>query len=182
MTPDDRLEPVLSLMETDAEAALRGLEDLIRLHPEDARLPFMAGSVLAGLERYAEARTAMERAVELAPDFAIARFQLGFLALTSGDPATAGSVWTPLFGLPAEHPLRLFVAGLSAMTADRFAEAISLLEAGIEHNRDLPPLNKNMMILIEEMRERLNTQGGDPGIESGAHFLLKQSSFKGTRH
>ena len=182
LAPADLLEPVLGLMETDGEAALSGLEDLIRRHPGDARLHFLAGSTLAELERYAEAWTAMQRAVDLAPDFAVARFQLGFLALTSGDTSGAGSVWAPLFELPVEHPLRLFVEGLGAMAADRFEEAISLLEAGVEQNRDLPPLNRNMMILIAEMRDKLGTQGRPEDVESGAHFLLKQSSFKETRH
>lgn len=182
MTPAERLEPVLRLMETNGDAALAGLEDLIVSYPGDARLHFMAGSTLAGLERYTEARTAMQKAVDLAPDFAIARFQLGFLALTSGDTTTAGLVWTPLLGLPAEHPLRLFVEGLGAMAADRFPEAISLLEAGIRNNRDLPPLNGNMMLLVDEMREKLGAHGGPDDVESGTHFLLKQSILKETRH
>ncbi len=184
MTPDDLLNPVLGLVERDGDAALAGLDDLIRLYPDDARLPFLQGSVLAGLERYAEARTAMQKAVDIEPGFAIARFQLAFLVLTSGDAAGARAIWTPLLDLPAEHPLKLFVDGLEAMLTDRFGDAISLIEAGIERNRDLPPLNRNMAILIQEMRDRLGVPQDEDAndVESGAHFLLKQSSFKGTRH
>lgn len=182
LAPGELLNPVLGLVERDGEAALAGLDDLIRLYPDDSRLPFLQGSVLAGLERYAEARTAMQKAVDIEPGFAIARFQLAFLVLTSGDEMAARSIWTPLLDLPDDHPLRLFVDGLEAMVADRFPEAISLIEAGMAGNTELPPLNRNMAILIQEMRNRLGGQEGGEDVESGAHFLLKQSSFKETRH
>jgi tetratricopeptide (TPR) repeat protein len=182
MAPGDRLDPVLSLVERDEAAALAGLDDLIGLYPEDPRLPFLQGSVLAGLERYSEARTAMQKAVDIAPGFAIARFQLAFLLLTSGDAGGARSTWAPLLDLPEDHPLRLFVDGLEAMVADRFPEAIALIESGMQRNTDLPPLNRNMAILIQEMRDRLGGQESENDVESGVHFLLKQSSLKETRH
>jgi len=182
LAPGDRLDPVLALIDQDGEAALVGLDDLIGHYPEDARLPFLQGSVLAGLERYTEARTAMQRAVDIAPGFVIARFQLAFLLLTSGDASGARSTWAPLLDLPAEHPLRFFVGGLEAMIADRFPEAISLIEAGMQRNTDLPPLNGNMAILIQEMKDRLGGEAGADDVESGVHFLLKQSSLKETRH
>ena len=182
MTPADLLEPVLSLMESNGEAALLRLDELVLDYSSDPRLPFMRGSVLAGLERYDEARVAMQTAVDLAPDFAIARFQLGFLILTSGDPTGAHAVLAPLLNLPAEHPLRLFVEGLGAMVAGRFDEAVTRLQAGIERNTELPPLNRNMAILIQEILNRPSEHGGQEEVESGAHFLLKQYSFKDTRH
>jgi len=182
MAPSDRLEPVLALMETDGEAALARLDALVELYVHDPRLYFMSGSVLAGLERYTEARTAMQRAIDIAPDYGLARFQLGFLALTSGDAVGARSIWLPLMSLPADDPLKLFAEGLAAMLSGHFDEAISLLETGIRRNEALMPLNKNMAILIQEMRERLKLQAAETEVESGAHFLLKQYSFKDTRH
>ncbi len=181
--PADRLEPVLALMETDPDGALSALGNLIDQYPADARLHFMLGSLLAGLERYPEAHTAMQKAVDLAPGYALARFQLGFLALTSGDAAGARSVWQPLLDLPSEDSLNLFVRGLDAMSADHFDEAIGLLEAGIARNERVAPLNRNMALLVHEMRARLNPRHTeDKAVESDAHFLLKQYSFKDTRH
>ena len=182
MAPADLLEPVLDLMRTDGEAALSRLDFLIGHYENDPRLYFMRGSVLAGLEHYADARVAMQKAVEIAPDYGLARFQLGFLALTSGEVVVARSIWHPLLDLAAEHPLKLFVQGIDAMLVDNFQLAIGLLEAGIERNKELPPLSQNIAILIRGMREKLKSQDVNEDIESGAHFLLKQYSFKDTRH
>jgi len=182
LVPDDLLGPVLGLMETDGTAALSGLDRLLAQYAGDPRLHFMRGSLLAGLERYDEARTAMQKAVDLAPDYALARFQLGFLALTSGDAAGAQAIWLPLANLPEDNPLRLFVRGLNAMLAGDFQDAISLLAAGIERNREIAPLNGNMAVLITEMREKLGSADAGDNIESDAHFLLRQYSFKDTRH
>lgn len=168
-------------METDPEAALPGLDRLLDLYAGDPRLHFMKGSLLAGLQRYGEAREAMHAAVEIAPDYALARFQLGFLALTSGDTSGARAIWLPLLNLPAEDPLNLFVQGLGAMLANHFEDAIGLLEAGIGRNA-LVPLNQNMALLVQEMQEKLKPQSAENEIESRAHFLLKQYSFKTTRH
>jgi tetratricopeptide (TPR) repeat protein len=180
--PAEYLEPILGLMEANQEEALPRLNTLADQYPDDPRLPFMAGSVLAGLERFTEARAAMQKAVDMAPGYALARFQLGFLALTSGDRAGAWSVWQPLLALPSDNPLNLFVHGLEAMSQDKFAEAIELLEAGIERNRSLAPLNQNMALLVREMQNRLTQDDTATTVGSDAHFLLKQYSFKNTRH
>jgi len=182
LTPAERLEPMLGLMEHDQEGALSGLGALVQQYPDDPRLHFMVGSVLAGLERYSEARAAMQKAVDMAPEYHLARFQLGFLALTSGDAAGAQSAWRPLEDLPREDPLNLFVRGLTAMSTDRFDEALDLLDAGIARNTIIEPLNRNMAILCQEMRKRLKTPETGGGVDSGAHFLLRQYGFKDTRH
>lgn len=182
MAPESLLTPALNLIENAAEAAIGRLDDLIRDYPNDARLHFLRGSTLAGMEKYGDARLAMQKAVDLAPDFAIARFQLAFLALTSGDEIVARSTWDPLLRLPDDHPLKRFVEGLEAMLAGRFEDAILQLETGMALNTELPPLNRNMAILVQEIRERGRTSDAGEEVESGAHFLLKQTSFKETRH
>ena len=182
VAPDDLLEPVLGLINTDEKAALPRLDDLLEHYAGDPRLHFLRGSVLAGLERYPDARQAMQKAVDIAPDYLLARFQLGFLALTSGDAAGAQSIWRPLESLVAGHPLKLFVEGLQAMVANNFAQAIFLLETAISQNKEVPPLNGNMALLVRAMRDKLNVHGGAEAGESGVHFLLKQYSLKDTRH
>ena len=82
-----------------ADAGGRGLaatDAALADYPADPRLLFLRGSLLAGLQRYDEARAAIAGAVELAPEFAIARFQLGFLQLTSGAAREAETTWAPL--------------------------------------------------------------------------------------
>ena len=186
MTPNELLQPVLAQIGQDGNAALVTLGELLHLYPNDARLPFLQGSVLASLEHYGEARVAMQRAVDIAPGYGVARFQLGFLELTSGDARAAQSTWQPLLDLPSDNPLNLFAQGLNKLIVDDFHATIALLEAGIALNTELPPMNKDMALIVQQAREKLESQpAAEPAtqdVESGAHFLLKQYSFKDTKH
>ena len=182
VTPDDLLQPVLGQMQRNDEGALAGLDELVERYGRDARLHFLRGSLLAGLERYPEARIAMEKAVGIAPGFDLARFQLGFLELTSGDVTAAQSTWIPLLNLPPEDPVKLFVLGLNKMIIDEFDSAITLLEEGISRNTVLPPLNQNIALIVAEIRAKQVTQDPAQEVESGANFLLKQYAFKDTKH
>ena len=182
MAPDDLLQPVLGEMQQNGEQALNRLDELIGLYGNDPRLHFLRGSALASLERYDQARTAMRKAVDIAPDYALARFQLGLLELTSGEPVAAQSSWGPLLSLPNESPLRLFVLGLNKLIGGAYDEATALLQEGIALNTELPPMNRDMTLIIEQMREKLDAQSRPEDIESGAHFLLRQYSFKDTKH
>ena len=190
MTPNELLQPVLAQIGQDGDAALVTLGELLHLYPNDARLPFLQGSVLASLEHYGEARVAMQRAVDIAPGYNVARFQLGFLELTSGDARAAQATWRPLLDLPSDNPLSLFVRGLDRLIVDDFHGTIALLEEGIALNTELPPMNKDMALIVQQARDKLASQPAPQNVaqpatqdvESGAHFLLKQYSFKDTKH
>ena len=164
---DDDLNAVL-------EAVSGGDADLrpwLERHPGDPRLQFLHGSVLAGDRDYTGARAAMARALEISPGFEIARFQLGFLEFTSGEPARAAETWAPFSGLPEAHPLRLFSEGLMRLAVDDVPGAVSRLRRGIELNDANPPLNKDMQLLISEL-----SQAGEAGIEptSETDLLMRQ--------
>ena len=105
----------------DPENGVAAIETALATWPADYRLHFLRGSLLIGLKRFIGAHQAMSTAVALAPDFAIARFQLGFFELTSGEAAAASATWAPLkSSLPANHWMALFVEGLEHLIADRF--------------------------------------------------------------
>lgn len=183
-TPLASPEEVQALAQTmggDSDAALVQLQAAVDQFPGDGRVHFLLGSLLASLRRYDEARSAMQKAVEVAPDFPIARFQAGFLELTSGNAAGAEQYWQGLAALPADHYLRVFASGLTSMALDRFEEAIATLRDGIARNQEVLPLNNDMQLLIEEM-QRAKPQ--DPAAEpetSAAHLLLQEYLNK-TRH
>jgi len=175
--PDDLLIAVLTLASQQPGKALLEAGGLCEAYPLDARLHFLLGSLLAGDQQYDLARNAMARATELAPDFALAHFQLGFLHITSGEVSQALEAWQGLAALDEGDPLRLFASGLAALAKDDFGLAKSSLEAGMAANLENPALNRDMALILGQL-------GGTPVDEptSSTHLLLQQYANRQTRH
>jgi Flp pilus assembly protein TadD len=182
LCPDDAMAALAELAARDTEQGLRRAEALLLEYDEDARLYFLRGSLLAALQRYGEAEKPMREAIDIAPDFHIARFQLGLLLLTSGDAAKAAEVWGPLGGLPPTDALRLFAEGLQHMARDDFARAEALLLEGLAHNEAHPPLNADMQMVLDRMREQSGRTPPADGTGSEAHWLLQVAAAKQTKH
>ena len=127
---------------------------------------------MAGEGDLLNAHRFLSRAVELAPDFHIARFQLGFFQLTSGESNSALKTWAPLDALPDDHYLKLFSAGLRNLTRDEFAECVELLYFGIKNNIENLPLNNDMKLIIERCQPFLEDgAGGSLAAARGACSL-----------
>lgn len=179
--PADQLTQALEAIKHDDSRGLAILDDLLRTYDGDPRLHFLRGSLLASEQRYGEAHQAMRRAVEIAPGFAIARFQLGLLELTSGDAQTASTTWRPLLGLEPTNALRTFVVGLTHMARDEFQPAIEALREGIRQNHENPILNKDMLMVIDTIQSHLAKPAEEQEISS-THLLLQQYTTKSTKH
>lgn len=149
---DEEMAELIARMHAGGADIVPAIDALLLRYNDDARLHFLRGSVLAGDGRPLEAHRSLSKAVDLDPSFDIARFQLGFFELTSGEAEAALKTWGPLDRLPADHYLRLFIDGLRALIADGFGECIRLLDAGIARNSDNPPLNKDMALIIAACR------------------------------
>ncbi|MDR2858129.1 MAG: hypothetical protein LBV50_09815 [Novosphingobium sp.] len=184
LCPDEIMATLVGLLQQDEPAGLARLDELAGRYPDDARLLFLKGSMMAARKDYDGARKAMRQAVDAAPDFAIARFQLGFLLLTCGEPWAARETWGPLHGLPEGHYLLHFVRGLSHLIHDAFPAAIGELERGIAANSENLPLNRDMRLIIDEIRrkELAGGAGGQGSDVSSAQLLLQQASLRATRH
>lgn len=179
---DEEMRQLLAAMQADAPDEFALAERLIEAHPDDPRLHFLRGSMLAGSGRPIEAHAALSRAVELAPDFALARFQLGFFELTSGEARRALATWEPLDALPRDHFLAHFVTGLRHLVQDHFAETIAALEAGIAANTENPPLNRDMQLIIDQCRDMTGGATPPSNETSATSFLLDQLGARGTTH
>lgn len=182
--PNEVLASAIEAVQRDDAEGLAQVEALLRDYDGDPRLHFLRGSLLAGQQRYDDARVAMTRAVDLAPDYAIARYQLGFLELTSGNAAAATEVWGPMALLPADNPYRVLTEGLIQLARDEFAPAIATLERGMALNTENPVVNSDIRLLIQGIREKLE---GAPAAESedatsATHLLLRQYKADPTKH
>ncbi|MES2442151.1 MAG: hypothetical protein V4574_04920 [Pseudomonadota bacterium] len=179
---DEEMVQLLQAMQTDAADELALAERLIDAYPEDSRLHFLRGSLLAGSGRPIEAHASLTRAVALAPEFVLARFQLGFFELTSGEAARALATWEPLDSLPADHYIAHFVSGLRHLIADRFAESIAALEAGIAVNDENLPLNRDMQLIINECTGLAERKPAAAAEEASATSVLLGQFGRGTTH
>ncbi|MBO9714810.1 hypothetical protein [Sphingomonas sp.] len=183
---DEEIQQLIAAMQSDRPDELAFADQLIEAYPEDPRLHFLRGSLLAGSGRPIEAHASLSRAVALAPDFAIARFQLGFFELTSGEAARALKTWEPLDTLPEGHYLGHFVAGLRHLIRDEFAQAITSLREGIAVNQENLPLNRDMQLIIDECAPLAGGESSDAtraeAERSATSFLLDQFGASGTKH
>jgi tetratricopeptide (TPR) repeat protein len=180
--PDILLAEAIALAGNDDAAGRERVAALLGDYSSDPRLHFLSGSLLAAEGRYEEARMAMRRSVALAPDYEIARFQLGLLELSSGDAAAADLTLEPLAAGQSEAALPLFARGLRHLARDELAAAADLLRQGIARNRDHPLVSRDMALIIARIEE--GGTGRDEGGESvsAAHLLLQEYAAKSTKH
>lgn len=92
---------------------------------------FLIGSEHAASGNIDAAEAAFARALLLAPEFALARYQLGLLQFSSRRAAMALLTWQPLFALPEGDPLGHFVRGFEALARDSFGEALGHYREGL---------------------------------------------------
>ena len=180
--PDTPLAEAIALAQNDDRAGRERVAALLGEYPSDPRLHFLYGSLLAAEGRYEEARMAMGRSVALAPDYEIARFQLGLLELSSGDAAAADLTLEPLAAGHSEAALPLFARGLRHLARDELAAAADLLRKGIANNQDHPLVSRDMELIIARIEEdgAAREESGEP--VSAAHLLLQEYAAKSTKH
>ena len=176
LSSDLQLQELMASISAGAGDDIALVDRALAGFPQDPRLHFLRGSLLAGIGRPIEALSSLKKAVALAPDFAIARFQLGFFQLTSGEATEALSTWGPLALLPEGHYLRSFVGGLTYLIRDEFPHAIEHLQLGIAANDENPPLNRDMQLIIDRIAQIGTAAERTDSPGSATSFLLGQFS------
>jgi tetratricopeptide (TPR) repeat protein len=172
-------------LRSDSRGALGYLHEVATRTDVSPPALFMLGSEYAQLGMLDEAKHAMSRAIEIDPDYPIARFQLGLLHLSSGAPQTAVAVWQPLATLDLSHPqayLTQFQRGMCHLIADEFDAALLALREGIALNNDNEPLNGDMRRIvasIEQLPGRADTEAiadvsppGDAAEAESGHLFI----------
>lgn len=136
---------------------------------------FLIGSEYAAAGDAEAAEQAFARAVLLAPDFGLARYQLGLLQFSTARAAMALVTWQPLLSLPPADPLVHFVRGFEALARDGFDEALHHYREGLACNDINQGLAADIQRLVEAV-ERLPGPQAAPApseeVEPPAHVLL----------
>ncbi|MBE7367179.1 tetratricopeptide repeat protein [Ramlibacter pallidus] len=133
---------------------------------------FLMGSEHASAGDIQAAELAFANAVLLAPEFHLARYQLGLLQFSSDRAAVALITWQPLFSLPESDPLRHFVSGFAALAQDRFQEALHHYRAGLQRNDDNPAVSADIGKVIAAVEQLMQPPAAGQPAAAASHVLL----------
>lgn len=167
-------------------ASIAYLKEAVSRADATGNAHFLLGAEYAQIKLYDRAVSEMEAALALDPGLSIARFQLGLLWLTGGEPERALQVFAPLAELAESDPLHLFGQGLCALIRNEFDETVRLLESGIALNQTNDALNGDMRTMLAELA-RGRATGHEEATEAGAsdedmHHVLLSAYTGNTSH
>lgn len=160
------------------EAALALFAQASEAEPTSGVPHFLIGSEHAAAGDFASAELAFARAVLLAPEFPLARYQLGLLQFTSQRAPVALLTWEPLLSLPETDALPHFVRGFTALAADAFDDALRHYRAGLACNPPNPALCSDILQLVEAV-EKLQRREGAPQEDDVAQHVLLSAYARG---
>lgn len=132
---------------------LQQIRAAVARDPRNAELRYLLGAELAQQREYDAAVVEMRTALELDPNLHFARLQLGLLYLTMSQPNESIDVWAPLEQLDEKAALKAFKRGLEALIRDDFSSCINFLQQGIHLNTQNDPLNQDMSLICDRVRE-----------------------------
>ena len=178
--PDlDRLlaEGMAASRQGQAESAVALFQRASEADPASALPHFLLASEQASAGDFVQAELSFANALLLAPDFALARYQLGLLQFSSSRAPVALLTWQPLFALPETDALPHFVRGFAALAQNAFAESLAHFRRGLQCEPANPALCSDILQVVEAV-ERL--ENGTPASEEeeplAAHVLLSAYS------
>jgi Flp pilus assembly protein TadD len=119
------------------------------------------------------AEEGFRRTVNLAPDFAMARFQLGQLLMVKGDNAGAAETFAPIAQSTGSDALPAFARALAAVANDDMQEAIRQLQDGLARPQEVPALTGDMQRMLDHLLANAGDAPADePAKPAGAASLL----------
>jgi tetratricopeptide (TPR) repeat protein len=150
---EELLRVALDTINQDRHAdAVSMLKTLLEREPTHVFATYLLAAEHAQLGMMDRAEDGFRRTVALAPDFPMARFQLGQALLVRGVGIEAREVLAPLANLPGNVALSCYARGLIAAANEDAAEAIAQLEAGLAYEQDIPALAQDMQRVVGNLR------------------------------
>lgn len=164
------------------EAALALFARAQEMAPASGVPAFLIASEQAAAGNFDAAEAAFASAVLLAPEFALARYQLGLLQFSSGRPSVGLLTWEPLLTAPASEPLGHFVRGFASLAQDDLPTALHHLREGLALPGGNPAVSADIRRVIASV-EALSTTSEPPKNAAPAqasHVLL--GAYSGALH
>jgi Tfp pilus assembly protein PilF len=147
---DELLRLGLDAMNSGRDAdALVALKTLVEREPAHAAARYLLAAQHAQMGLMDKAEAGFREAVALAPEFPMARFQLGQLLLTRGASAEARVFLLPL----AERgdAIGRYAAALAAAAQEDRDSAIAALREGLALPQEVPALAGDMQRVLENL-------------------------------
>ncbi|MGH8049802.1 MAG: tetratricopeptide repeat protein [Arenimonas sp.] len=149
---DELLRIALDAINQDKHAdAVSMLKTLLERDSKHVFGTYLLAAEHAQLGMMDRAEEGFVKTVELAPDFPMARFQLGQLYLVKGDAESAKNLLAPLAQLPAGQALSCYAKGLIAAANEDVNEAISQLQTGLTCEQEIPALAQDMQRVLNNL-------------------------------
>ena len=133
---------------------------------------FLIGSEHASAGNFEAAELAFACALLLAPDFTLARYQLGLLQFSTRRAPLALLTWQPLLSLPEDDALPHFVRGFGALAEDAFDDSLAHFRRGLACEPANPALCSDVLQLVEAVEKLGGPQGSASEEPPADHFLL----------
>lgn len=150
---DELLRLTLDSINQERHAdALSMLKVLLERDSEHAFATYLLAAEHAQLGMMDRAEEGFERAVKLAPDFVMARFQLGQLYLVKDKGDAAKEMFAPIALLPEGQALSAYAKGLIAAIDDNLGEAVAQLQAGLACEQEVPALAEDMSNMLSNLK------------------------------
>jgi Flp pilus assembly protein TadD len=168
---DELLRIALDAINQDKHAdAVSMLKTLLERDSGHVFGTYLLAAEHAQLGMMDRAEEGFKKTVEMAPDFPMARFQLGQLYIVKNDMAAAKALLASLTHLPAGQALSCYAKGLVAAANEDANEAISQLQAGLACEQEIPALAQDMQRVLN------NLYALTVGAESNANGQMPASA------
>lgn len=145
--------------------AMALLKTLLERDPDSVFGNYLLAAEHMQLGMVERAEEGFRKAVALAPDFPMARFQLGQLYMVKGDAAAAKTALSPLSSLPTGTALSGYAKGMLAAANEDIDAAIGELQMGLACEQDNPDLAGDMQRVLDNL---LAMRSGEAPAAPGA--------------
>jgi len=158
------------------EDAVVLLKVLVNRTPTLAMGHYLLAAQHAQLGLFERAEGEFRRVTELAPGFAMARFQLGQLLLVKGDAEGAISQFNAL--CDEDSALRAYADGLSALAGEQAGAALAALRRGLALPQAVAALTGDMQRLVDQLQAEGAAEAAESELTGpvGATMLLSNYS------